>query len=244
MSQPVSHCATDAETLYVTSPTGTCSPMGTGTGSASAPYCSLQVAVAAAKSRLVPLIVVSGPVTGGFTGVALSAPLTVVGKKAVITPASTEDGIGIMSGELTLRNLAIRGDAGTSTGIGIRVAVTIGDSAVLHLDGCTVTDNPGGGIFLNGAGFTIENTTVTRNGPNSTGWGGIQVQNLPAAGPATLSRVTISDNQQVGLTCSSTLPTSLSVLATGNVGGVNISSTCGIASCAAAGPTCGAQNVP
>ncbi len=248
LSEQDGHCATDDETIYVASPTGSCPASAPGTGSAIAPYCSLQIALTAAKSRLVPLLVLSGPLTGGFTGVSLSAPLTMVGKQAVITPAPGADGINIVSGELSLRNITIRGSASTSTWIGVNAAATSGNSVVLHLDSCAVIDNPGGGIFLNGAAFTIKNTTVTGNGPNSTGWGGLQVQNPPVAGPTTLSQVTISDNKQVGLACSASLAASNAapgVLATGNVGGIDISSTCGIVSCGAVvGPTCGAQSLP
>jgi hypothetical protein len=247
MAQQDGRCATDAETIYVASPSGSCPASATGSGSADAPYCSLQIAVTAAKSRSVPLLVLSGSIVGGFTGVSLSAPLTVVGKNAVITPASGADGISILGGELFLRNITIRGSASTSTGTGISAAATGGNPVVLHLDTCAVIENPGGGIFLNGAAFTIKNTTVIRNGPNSTGWGGIQVQNPPAAGPTTLSQVTLSDNKQVGLACNASLAATNAgsgVLATGNVGGIDISSTCGVVACVAAGPSCGAQTAP
>jgi hypothetical protein len=201
----------------------------------------------AAKSRGIPLLVLHGALSGGFTGVALSAPLTVVGKGAVITPAPGSDGIGIVAGDLTLRGLTLRGSAASSTGIGINAAVTSGNTLVLRMDTCAVTDNPGGGIFLNGAGFVIKNTTVSRNGPNPTVWGGIAVQNPPAGGPTTLSQVTISDNKQAGLVCSASLAAGnagTGVLATQNLGDIDISSLCGISPCSASSAGCGAQSMP
>jgi hypothetical protein len=246
MSEQDGRCASDAETIYVGS-AGTAGCSDSGVGSAATPYCTAQVAVSAAKSRGMPLLIVTGPLTGGFTGVSLTRSLTVVGRGAVITPGPGADGISIVSGELTLRRVTIRGSAATSTGIGISAAPTSGNSVTLHLDTCAVTDNPGGGIFLNGAAFTIANTVVARNGPNPTAWGGIQIQNPPVAGPTTFSLVTIRDNQQVGLACSESIAVAngnAGVLATGNAGGIDISSTCGIVSCAAAGPDCGAQSGP
>jgi hypothetical protein len=247
MAQQDGHCATDAETLYVGSrPGAQCSDAGAA-GSAATPYCTLQLAVMAANARAIPLLVLSGALTGGFTGVALSAPLTVVGKGAVITPAAGSDGIGIVAGDLTLRGIAVRGSAASPNGIGINAAVTSGNTLVVRMDTCAVTDNPGGGIFLNGAGFVIKNTTVSRNGPNPTVWGGIAVQNPPAAGPTTLSQVTISDNKQAGLVCSASLAAGNAgsgVLATDNVGGINISSLCGVSSCSAGSAGCGAQSMP
>jgi hypothetical protein len=237
------HCATDLETIYVGS-TGDvrCSDAGT-PGSAGAPYCSLQLAVMAAESRGIPLLVASGAFTGGFTGVTLGAPLIVVGKGAVITPSPGADGISIVGGDLTLRGITVRGSSANTTGIGINAAPTSGNTVVLRMDGCVVTDNPGGGILLNGAGFVIRNTTVSRNGPNPTVWGGISVQNPPAAGPTTFSQVTISDNKQVGLVCGSSLAVndaSSGVLAKGNAGGIEISSVCGIVGCVDGSEGCGA----
>jgi hypothetical protein len=248
MSEQDGRCATDAETVYVGAFGGArCSDFGTGAGSAAAPYCTAQLAVSAAKSRAMPLVVASGTLSGGFTGVSLTRPLVVVGKGAVITPAPGADGVSIVGGDLTLRGITIQGSTSMSTGIGINATPASGNTVTLHLDRCAVVDNPGGGILLAGAAFAITNTTVARNGPNPTAWGGIAVQNPPAAGPTTFSWVTIRDNKQVGLACSGSIAAAngnAGVLATGNVGGVDISSTCGLASCPAAGPDCGTQSAP
>jgi hypothetical protein len=113
------------------------------------------------------------------------------------------------------------------------------------MDRCKVADNPGGGILLNGAAFDIRNTTVTGNGPNtdSTPWGGIYVQSLPASGATNLTFVTIQNNPGPGLVCASaTAIQGTGVLATGNTLS-QISTSCGVTSCSPldGGTGCGAQ---
>jgi len=244
------HCASDDETVYAgTRGSSQCSDTSASAGSAATPFCTLPPAVAAAKMRVRSVLLASGPFAGGFTGISLATPLLVVGKKAVITADPDTDGIAITGGDLTLRGITVRGNANsaTGTGVGIRAVAASGSALVLRMDTCAVTDHAGGGILLNGAAFAIRNTTISRNGPNPNVWGGISVENVPVAGPATLSLVTLSDNKRAGLACTATLPTTSTgsgVLATNNTGGVDISAMCGIASCSAAGPGCGAQGVP
>jgi hypothetical protein len=88
----------------------------------------------------------------------------------------------------------------------------------------------------------LRNSVVSGNGPGDfmgTGllWGGIRMQG-PAAGTL-LDRVSIIDNKNTGVSCSSGVQ-STGALVSGNVGG-DISNSCAFTSCAAAGPTCGAQ---
>jgi len=238
------HCATDAETVYVgTSGTATCSDGNT--GSAQAPVCSAQAGVGLAKSGAKPLVVVRGTLAAGSTTISTSMPLLLVGKEsATLTPAVGSDGITINAGSIYLRDLAVRGNASPATGVGINAAPTGANTVAVHLEACQIANNPGGGILLDGAGFDIENTTVTGNGPGTFGlasWGGILVNSPPAGVPATLKNVTIKDNQQVGLSCSGSI-TGTGVLASGNVGGVDINPTCGITPCTAdGGAGCGAQ---
>ena len=238
------HCASDAEAVYVgTKVTGTCSDSAANAGSSQVPYCTAQNGIDAAKTAGKPVVVMMGQVQGVFTGVALSAPLTVVGKNAVIAPEDYSDGIGIISGEIYLRSLTVAGNPSGVTGIGINVQAAAGATVVLHMDGCTVKDNPGGGILLAGAGFDIRNSTVTRNGPGQTtggtSWGGIRVESLPAGGQASLDLVTIKDNLAPGLSCSAGIQ-GQGVLASGNAL-LDIANSCGVLSCPAPGPVCGAQ---
>jgi hypothetical protein len=237
-------CAADAETVYVSEAgAAVCSDSASNAGSAEVPYCTAQKGVLAARAKGRPLVVLAGALAGGFTGIALTAPLTVVGKNAIVTPAEFADGIGINSGELYLRGLSVTGSATLQTGIGINAQATAGASLVLHMEACIVTGNPGGGILLGGAAFDIRNTRVAGNGPGETGggtsFGGIRVDSLPQAGSTRLELVTLEDNLAPGLSCAGSI-TGSGVLAAGNTV-LDIASSCGVVSCATAGPTCGAQ---
>ena len=113
------------------------------------------------------------------------------------------------------------------------------------MDGCTVKDNPGGGVFLAGSAFDIRNSTVTGNGPGQTMaglvWGGIRVESLPVGGQASLDLVTIEDNLATGLSCSTSIQ-GHGVLASGNTS-VDVANSCGalVGFCSTPSLTCGAQ---
>jgi nitrous oxidase accessory protein NosD len=191
----------------------------------------------------------TAPPAGFTTTIAVSAPLTIVGKSsAVIVPASGADAITITSGEIYLRNLTIQGTASPKTGIGINATPGTGSAVTLHMDTCAVTNNPGGGILLNGAAFDIKNTTITGNGAGLTvgyTWGGVLVQSLPSGSSATttLSQVTIKSNNAIGLDCTGTIQLQgVAVLASGNT--TADVAGCNVTACAAASPTCGAQSTP
>jgi hypothetical protein len=248
------HCATDSETVYVGAlGAATCSE--TNAGTAQSPLCSLQGGVTLAKKNSIPVVVIRGTLAAASASIAVTSPLTVVGKSnATITPAATlgSDCITITSGEVYLRNLTIQGTASPATGMGINAGTGGGAAVTLHLDTCSVVNNPGGGILLNVAAFDIKNTTVSNNGSGSLGgfsWGGVLADNPPTGGPATLSNVTIQSNGQVGLVCSGSIAASTSVLAIGNNTGSTkptdqISTSCGITACAATSATCGVQSQP
>ncbi|MBN2573332.1 MAG: hypothetical protein JXP73_02090 [Deltaproteobacteria bacterium] len=237
-------CATDAETVYVvSSQTAACSDTAAAAGSALVPYCTVQKGVLAAKAKGKSLVVLAGELAGGFLGVALTEPLTVVGKEAVITPEDFSDGIGITSGDLYLRGLTVAGNANRQTGVGVNAQATAGATLALHIDGCVIRSNPGGGILLAGAAFDIQNTVVTGNGPGQTSggtsFGGVRVDSLAAAGPARLNLVTITDNLAPGLSCAAGVQ-GTGVLVTGN-SAMDVANSCGITACTVPGPTCGAQ---
>jgi hypothetical protein len=238
------HCATDSEAIYVgTSGTSTCSDT-TGTGSSSAPECSLQAGVTLAKTGSKSVVIVRGtlaaPSIGVATTIAVSGSLTIIGKNsAVIVAASGADGIDITSGTVYLRNLTVQG--ATSTGMGIKASPDTGSTVALYVNGCKIANNPGGGILLNGAAFDIENSTITGNGPGTLGvatWGGVLINALPASGPTTLNLVTAQNNNPVGISCSGSV-TGTGVLATSNLS-TQITPSCGFSSCASASATCGA----
>jgi hypothetical protein len=237
-------CAADAETVYAGSTEmANCSDLA-GAGSATRPYCSAQQAVLAAKARGKALVLLTGALSGGFTGIALSAPLTVVGRDVRLTPADFSDGIGITSGEIYLRGLTIvGGSAAAQTGIAINAQASANATLFVHIDACTIIGNPGGGILLGGAAFEIRNTVVTGNGPGQTAggttFGGIRVDSIPAGVTARLERVTLSDNLGPGLSCAGTVAAD-GVLASGNTT-ANVTTSCGITPCPTASATCGAQ---
>jgi hypothetical protein len=242
MFQQDGHCANDAETVYVgKNGAGTCSDSGL--GAVQMPYCTAQTAIGVAKSALKQVVVVMGQV-GGFSIGALSAPLTIVGKSAVISPADYADGISLTRGEIYLRGLNVAGNPSGVTGIGVNAQAATGSTVLLHMDGCTVKDNPGGGILLAGASFDIRNSKVSGNGPaqtaGGTSWGGIRIESLPAGGQASLNLVTIQKNLAPGLSCAGAIQ-GQGVLATDNAQ-PDIATSCGnVVSCGSPSPTCGAQ---
>jgi hypothetical protein len=243
MAQQDGHCAADNETVYVgKNGAGACSDSGA--GSAQMPYCTAQTAIGVAKSAGKPVVVVMGQVSGFSVG-ALSAALTVVGRSAIVSPADYADGISITRGEIYLRGLTVAGNPSGVTGMGVNAQAATGATVVLHMDGCTVKDNPGGGILLVGASFDIRNSKITGNGPaqtaGGTNWGGIRVESLPAVGQANLNLLTIQKNLGSGLSCSGTIQ-GQGVLATGNTS-PDIDPSCGaaIVSCTSPSLTCGAQ---
>jgi hypothetical protein len=246
------HCATEAETVYVgTSGSATCNEANAGT--ASAPVCSAQNGVSLATSTK-PVVVIRGTLTASSTTVAVSFPLTIVGKNAaVLTAAVGGNCVLITQGEVYLRNLTLQGNPSSTAGagIGISAAPPSGSTVTLHMDTCEVINNKGGGILLNGAAFDIKNTTVTGNGAGTFGgatpWGGIFVNN-----PQTISDldlVTIHSNDGGGLTCTSGIQ-GAGVLSTLNTNATlgQIVAACAITistgACTAASATCGAQSTP
>jgi hypothetical protein len=220
MSHQDGRCASDAETIVVT--TG-------GTFPSSVP----------AGKRL---LVVRGSVTGTITWTLSGSQMTIVGQNSgTITgpgsAATTQTGtVHAIGGDLYVRNLSI-----TAGSPGLWAE----GGAVVRLSHVSVSDNTAGGILLDGAGFDIQNTTVNGNGPNTynAAFGGISVQN--ATTPKSIGFSTITGNQlALGVACSAgtaIVPSTTSVLVSGNTGGQVGASCGGITLCTAASTTCGAQ---
>jgi hypothetical protein len=181
--------------------------------------------------------------------IAVSFPLTIVGKNAaVLTAAVGGNCVSITQGEVYLRNLTLQGNSSSATGVGIGVKASpdTGSTVTLHMDTCAVINNKGGGILLNGAAFNIKNMTVTGNGPGQTTggnpWGGIRVDALPSSGTTNLNLATIDTNNPAGLTCAGGIQ-GAGVIATGNTS-IQISTSCDVTACTTASTTCGAQSAP
>jgi len=236
MSHLDGHCASDDETIYVKNSAGCTMTAGAG-GTRDVPYCLSQDGINAAVMQGRALVIMRGPdtLTEWSVTAAPTAPLTVVGQSAATVSPGARIGVHVSSGKVFVRQLTVSG--------GTNVGVVVDNSAELHMDRCAVMSNSKGGILLNGALFDIENTSITNNGPGTTGstnWGGIFVNNPPAAGPKRLNLLTVQNNLQVGVTCSEDIAAmTTGVLASGNTGG-EVNQTCGFTSCGAPSATCGA----
>jgi hypothetical protein len=159
----------------------------------------------------------------------------VFGRNAAVIAGGSQPGV-VISGDA---DLYIRGPL--TVGPGPELGISASSGATLRLDGITVDGNRMGGIVVDGASFDLQNATIIGNGPGDImgfPWGGVRIQNAPASGPALLARITIMNNDPVGLSCAAGVIGS-GVFAAGNTS-VDISPTCGITPCSPAGPTCGA----
>jgi hypothetical protein len=229
-------CATESETIYVQKG-GACAPGG---GTSAAPLCS----PGDATGLLTPsrrLVVVRG-VVDELSWSLSGGQVTLVGQPAGAVAgtiaAGASAGATVSGGDLYVRNLTVSCVPDISDR-----GIVAQSGAVLRLNRVTVKNCAKGGVFVDGAAFDIKNSVVTANGPADNGglvWGGMRFQGVPAAGPARLEMVTVKDNKQVGVSCSAAI-SGTGVHASGNIGGVEITSTCGLTPCSPPGPTCGAQ---
>ena len=193
------------------------------------------LAVAGATRDLIDVRGTVAGATSAFSGG--TKQISVVGQMSATI--SGVPAIHLAAGDLYVRAVKL--------GPGASIGCQADAGSLLRLDHVLVTGNSAGGILLNGAAFDIENTTVTTNGPgtDSTGatWGGIRIVSPPLSGPKMLNLVTVQNNNQVGVSCSASASVSgMGVLASGNAGGVDITTAnCGFSSCSPASVTCGAQ---
>lgn len=238
------HCASSSEAIYVNK-TASCSDTvpaasdaGTadgGTvqpGSATRPFCTMEPIRGVLGPRNV--VFVSGTVSGASWSYNDEAKghLLIAGAGTIAGAASP--GFQMKAGDVTIRGITF--SPGASVGVQA-------DGGTLHLDRVTVKGCLGGGIWLNGAGFDIQNTTVTGNGPGTYlgfTWGGILETMVPAGGPKNITQSSVANNVGTGITCSDML-TGREILAFGNTGTPQVSSTCSLLTCADAGAMCGAQ---
>lgn len=225
MSHQDARCASSAETVVVTSTSASTS--------ASLP--------GAAVPAGIHLVVIRGSVSGALAwSLAGASPISIVGQNGgTLAGQASAPTIHVSGGELYLRDLTVTAGA---------PGITADAGAVLRLDHVSISNNAAGGLLLDGAGFDIANSSVTGNGPNTSGsavFGGIRIQGSTGTPgtPRSLSLSTFSFNQLIGITCDGSgavSPAPTSVLASGNVG-ADIASACGFSSCGGASPTCGAQ---
>jgi len=201
-------------------------------GTRAAPLCSMTF-VPTTLSSTRSLVVARGQVASANIAIGLAGGklVSIVGQNAGAITGTMAPALWV-SGDTYARDLKLSS---------MTTAILATSGATLQLNHVSVVNSAGGGILLDGAAFDIRNTIVTGNGPGMSGatvWGGILINNPPAAGPARLQLVTVQANNLVGITCSAPV-TGTGVLASGNTG-VNIASACGFTSCGAASATCGA----
>jgi hypothetical protein len=234
VSHQDSRCATDAETIYVQNSTGCGS--GPGAGTAAAPFCKPQDALAAATSTR-RVVAIRGPTAvAGFTWSNASVgQLSVIGQAAATIAGGADPGIRLTAGDLYARGLTISQSAD--------VGISASAGTAIRADRLVIENNLKGGVLLDGAEFEIANSRVTNNGPGQVGpttWGGILVAGVPAAPKAArLVRISVEQNKASGVTCAGAIE-GMGVYAAGNAA-VDIATTCAISGCSPVGPTCGAQ---
>ncbi|HVR60770.1 MAG TPA: hypothetical protein VMU50_02675 [Polyangia bacterium] len=221
-------CAVESETIYIHAD-GSCSD--TGGGTADMPFCTMQPSIAAVGPTR-DVIILRGNIVGPASAYSGGAQeISIIGQSsAVVSP-----GLRFTGARAFVRDLKI----GPSSTIGVQAD----GGSTLQLEHVVIDRAGGGGILIDGAAFSIRNTTVTNNGPGTAGaitWGGILINNPPAQGMAQLQLSTIQGNNPVGVSCSGMVTPTTNVLVTGNTS-VQITLACGFSSCSAPSSTCGTQ---
>ncbi len=231
MAHQDGRCATDAETIYVTTS-------------------ALQAAVTLIGTNTSKhLIVLRSP--ADVISVTSAMQVSIVGQgTASIHPSVGSPGITLSGmGNLYARDLSVIGGSDSNLGI------SAGAGTTLRLERVKVLSNSGGGILLDGAAFDFSDVLASGNGVGIDGttlWSGVYVRALPNAGSATkLNFISVVNNGSPGLQCNFAVPTvagsNVSVYASGNggTGGVDVIPICGLTSCTPAlAGTCGSSLTP
>lgn len=234
MSHQDGRCATEAETIYVEAKANCATTVGATGGTATVPYCAMDSAVMTLGTTTTKdLVVVTGNVSSGTMFAVVGRPVSIVGK--VEASVTGSPAIKLSAGDLFIRRVTI------SAGM-FSLGCQADSGSMLRLDHVLVTGNRGG-IYLNGAAFDIQNTTISDNyglSTMGTSWAGVFVSNPPAAGPKKLQLVTVDNNKAPGIVCTSTAQ-GTGVRASGNALTEITTIECGFSPCGAASATCGAQ---
>lgn len=225
-----------SDTLPAAAMDGGAPDAGVQAGISTRPFCSLEpIRSVLSPSRAV--VVVSGQVSGASWSYNDEAqgPLLITGHAAMISGAASPN-FQMTGGNVTIRNVTF--SPGGSVGIEA-------DGGTLSLRNVKVQSCQGGGIWLNGAGFDIESSTITGNGPgdhDGAAWGGILETALSTATGAAknISQCTVANNDGQGITCKDAL-TGREILAYGNSPPTQVSPGCNLLLCSDAGAMCGPQ---
>lgn len=254
------HCATTGEVVFVEFNANGCPGA---TGASTNPFCTPNEGVAHLTS-LQNVLVIRGATADRMTLNTADVAPVVVGKSGASIPATAATAIQVSSDVVLIRDLFVTGGiaagskgiaaSGSSTKLTLSnvqvnlttdgLAIQADTGAQLTMDRCSVMNNKRGGILVDGANFDIKNTTIVGNGPGDdagAAWGGLRLKNLIPTGPRSLGFLSVTSNNQVGVSCAGSVDAT-SVLVSGSSGGVEISPSCNFTSCGAAvTATCGAQ---
>jgi hypothetical protein len=185
------------------------------------------------------VIVVRGTVGGTsivIQGIPSSKQVSIIGQNDGLlgAPTTQQPILHLTGGDVYFRDVTLKNS--------LDMGMVVDGAAILRLDGVTFDNNSKGGLLLDGAAFDIRKSVFTNNGPGDLlglTWGGLRIQGTTPPGPRSLAQVTIANNKQIGLSCSAAVSGS-GIYAAGNAGGVEISPTCSVTTCAQVGPGCGA----
>jgi hypothetical protein len=152
-------CLADADAIYASIRASGCP----GTGTATDPFCSLQLAASTAVTMSKRAVVLQG--AGSFSVLSFNAPgkqLAIISKSgAVLVPgldnqtATPQIGISVTDGDLLVRGIEIKG--GGTTGVDA-------EGGTIRLHRCLIDGNTDSGLLVKNAGFHIENTVFSNNG--------------------------------------------------------------------------------
>ncbi len=202
------HCAGTTEVFFVDESATSCP----GTGSSATPFCLLPTGAGAlAKGQNV--LVILGAVGERLVLATSQVSPVIIGRQnaagdAAVIPASNGAGISVSSDSVLIRDITVSLGAQSSNTRGVlvsgsavvsllRVTVNLGSGlgvdaetgSTVSMDRCYVVNNSLGGILVNGATATIQNSIIAKNG-GTTGYG-IQF-NAPGTTQFTFN--TVADN--------------------------------------------------
>jgi hypothetical protein len=217
-------CATDAESIYVQNSSSGCA---SGSGASAAPYCDPQSAIAAVTSTK-RVIVLSGTVPLAAWSASLgsgSQPVYLLGRgNPSVSPGPADVGIHVVSGKVYVRGITVQGVGETSVNPGIVVDA----GATLGLNRCYVTQNKGGLVVNDGAGFDIANSVFALNTNGSLGasvFGGVFLGSAGTGLPNRFWFNTIADNDPYAIACSNLSQTIDGTWLSRNTGGEVVNCT-------------------
>lgn len=160
MSHQDGRCAAESETVYVEKKQPGCAnSLASDAGTASRPYCSIDLAPKA-LTAVRRVIVVKGIVSGIFSwsaGVG-DGPVSLIGQQDAAFGAglTSDPGAYVAGGDLYVRQVTVAGGAG--------VGIAAGTGAIIRLDRVMVRDNKQGGLRAAGDGYDVTNSVFMGNG--------------------------------------------------------------------------------